>query len=1122
MPPQKKGFFRQPPVLLLISTLLILLCGATAGAAIQEKPALRTPLAAGQVIEQRLTGGETHVYQVSLAAGQYLCVEVEQRGIDVELKIAGPTNQMLVATDALNSTQGPEIAAIVATETGLHSIDIVAPGTAASAGAYQVKILALRPAAGADHLWLNAQRLYLEGKQLSEQSTAVALEQAVQKFADALRIWQVQEDRLMVAHTLYYLVAVYRDLGQTQHALVYSSYALELLRALSQPREEAAALTTLANVYSELGELLKARDCYQGSLALWHSFQDTNGEARTLLNLGMVNAQLGELRLALKNYDDALAVWQKLGNRFQAAETLTRMGLAFDNLSEWQKSLEYGSQALALYRAILNKRGEAMALNNLGLVYVKLGEADKALDYYQQSLTLWRTLGNRREEANTLSNIGAAEAQQNFPAKALSAYQQALPLWRQSGDRRGEARALQRLGDLHVQLGETKKALEHYEQALPLFRNAGDRLREAEVLSSCGKAFLAQGDAAKAKEQFAQATAILKEIGNPASEAQSLFGLAQAERALGHLPESRRLIEEALGNVEAVRANVVSQQYRTTYRATTQSLYEFHIDLLMQMHGAQSGAGFDVLALQASERARARSLLEQFVESRADIRQGVDAKLLTRERELTELLDTKAQRRSQLSQNAGDNQWRVLQQEIRQIEDEFQQVQARIRQLSPRYAALTRPRPLGVQEIQSLLDADTLLLEYALGDERSYLWVVSADGITGYELPGRLKIEEAARRAVKGLTARAFKLPGESAAAHAERIADSDRQFTEAARQLSDWLLSPAASQLGNKRLLIVPDGALQYIPFAMLPEPAVETGRRGDGERGRADRVLPISPSPLIVNHELVTLPSASIMAVIRKELAGRTPAPKQLAVFADPVFSADDPRLKLAASRRAVEPPATVATRIIEHVSDDSGLQLSRRALMIPRLPFTRQEANQILALAPAEDSYKALDFKASRASALSSELGQYRYLHFATHGYLDSERAGWSALVLSLVDEQGKAQNGLLRAHELYQLNLPAELVVLSACQTGLGKAYTGEGPDGLTRGFMYAGAARVVVSLWNVNDRATSNLMVRFYQKVLKDGERPAAALRSAQIEMWRQRKFQAPFYWAAFVLQGEWK
>ena len=1087
----------------------------------QESASILLP---DQTVERQLRGGEVQAFQVRVQTGDFLRVSAMQMGIDVQLRLFDTANQKLSETDGLNGSQGAEVVAVIAEQPGFVRIEIAADA-AVPPGNYQLKIETLRPAAATDQQWMAAQKLSQEAIQLRAKPGTENQEQAVAKFADALRIWQVMDDPLMVAHTLFYLASGYRRLGQTQHALVYYSYLTELTRAHPEWRELPSALGGLANVMLELGEQRKALVYLNQALGEWREFNDAVGEAQTLVVLGTAYTQIGESRQALAQYDQALKLWRNLNNRSELADALLSLGLTYDNLGEWQKSLEASTQARRLYQQINNPEGEAVALNNLGLVYVRLGEFGRALDLYNQAIGLWRKLGDRREEANTLSNLGFAEAQQNNLAKALSAYQQSLPLWRQAGDRRGEARAMQRLGELHAELGDSKKALEHFHQSLPLFQIAGDRLREAETLTSLGKVILSQGDAAKAKEQFTLAASILTELGNRAGEAQALFGLAQTERKLGRLEESRRLIESALTKVEAVRAEVGSQQFRASYLATVQRLYEFNLDLLMQLNRAQPAAGFEALALQASERARARSLLEQLVESRADIRHGVDAALLARERELLQLLNAKAQRLSQLSPRTGDNQRRELQQELRQLEDEYQQVQMRIRQTSPHYAALTQPQPLSAKETQSLLDADTLLLEYALGDERSYLWAVSANGLASYELPKRSLIEDAAKRISKLLNARAVRLRSESAAARNERIAQADAQLSDTAKQLSDWLLAPAAALLGNKRLLIVPDGALQYVPFSMLPINPQSAIRN------------PQSEEPLVVKHELVMLPSASTLAVMRRELAGRPPAPKQLAIFADPVFDENDDRLKAKAALKGsqkTDPTSSSAAELIASarsiVHDDLESQAAGRRMVIPRLLFTRQEAERILATMPtgvnSSANLKATGFNASRVLATSAELGQYRYLHFATHGVLDTERADLSALLLSLVDESGKPQDGFLRAYDIYNLSLSAELVVLSACQTGLGKEYKGEGLVGLTRGFMYAGAARVVVSLWNVNDRATSELMAKFYQKMLPPngtaGERPAAALRSAQIEMWKQKQWSAPYYWAAFVLQGEWK
>jgi CHAT domain-containing protein len=190
--------------------------------------------------------------------------------------------------------------------------------------------------------------------------------------------------------------------------------------------------------------------------------------------------------------------------------------------------------------------------------------------------------------------------------------------------------------------------------------------------------------------------------------------------------------------------------------------------------------------------------------------------------------------------------------------------------------------------------------------------------------------------------------------------------------------------------------------------------------------------------------------------------------------------------------------------------------------RLRFSRQEADEITRLAPEEKRFEALDFAASRATAMSADLGQYRIVHFATHGLINNQHPELSGMVLSLVDEQGHPQNGFLRLYDIYNLRLGADLVVLSACQTALGKEIKGEGLVGLTRGFMYAGAPRVVASLWRIDDRATAEFMKRFYQAMLGEGLRPAAALRAAQVSMWKERRWQSPHYWAAITFQGEWK
>jgi CHAT domain-containing protein len=306
-------------------------------------------------------------------------------------------------------------------------------------------------------------------------------------------------------------------------------------------------------------------------------------------------------------------------------------------------------------------------------------------------------------------------------------------------------------------------------------------------------------------------------------------------------------------------------------------------------------------------------------------------------------------------------------------------------------------------------------------------------------------------------------------------------------------LLGPVAARIQKKRLLVVADGVLQYLPFGALPDPAAD----------------PAAPAPLIVNHEIAMAPSASVISVLRRETADRAPAEDSLAIVADPVFSPDDPRI---VKGRAV-PNETM------EVHRAAAATAPREFL---RLRFSRNEADEIARLAPGERTLKALDFDANRATVMSDEFGRHRILHFATHSILDNEHPELSGVVLSLVDRSGRPQNGFLRLYDVYNLRLSSDLVVLSACQTALGEEIKGEGLIGLTRGFLYAGAPRVIASLWEIDDRATASLMKVFYENMLRASARPAAALRAAQIAMWKTKGMENPYYWAAFTLQGEWR
>jgi CHAT domain-containing protein/Tfp pilus assembly protein PilF len=1096
----------------------------------QDRGAVRSErewesLTPGHPIEREISGAQSHSYRIALDAGKYLRAHVEQRGIDVTVALFTPDGKMVAESRSDNGNFGPETVSMIAEGPVEIRLEVRAPDWEAPSGRYEAQISDLRMATEQDRKLVDAERAFAEGMRLLREETAESIRQSLAKFEAALRLHGALDDLGGKAASSDKICQVYYLTSEAQKALDTCNQSLQLYQSLGDRGAAAGALNNIGQVYFQIGERRKALDHFERALPISREASNRMAESLTLYNLGRLYHSQGEKQKAGAYYDQALRLARIAGPRTGEGAILSDIALLYNSIGEKQKAFDYYQQSLLICRDVRNRRGEAITLNNLGRLYDSVGEKGKALDYYNRSLIIKHEVYDREGEAATLNNIGLVHMALGENQKALETFIQSLAIRREVRDLNGEGVTLNNIGGAYEQLGDKQKALDYYEQALQLRRALTDRSGQASTLRNIGSARLSLGEREAALEAFDQSLRLSRTVGDRESEANTLKRMAQAERDRGDLTEALGKIEAALKIVESLRTKIDEGGLRASYLGATQSYYKFCIDLLMRLHRLDPSKDYAVAAFQTSERSRARALIETLAEARADIRNGVDPELLANERALQKRLESKTDRLIRLlGGKHTEEQAATASREIESLEIEYQRLESQIRAASPRYAALTHPQPLGLAEIQrQALDDDALLLEYALGEERSYLWAVTKTSITGHELPPRKEIEETANRVRGLLTARNRTVKFEAADEKRARIAQADVDYPKAAAALSRMLLGPVADQLEKKRLLIAADGALQYTPFAALPAPV--TGRRGDGEdgglRNRGTHV------PLIVDHEVVSLPSASALAVLRRELAGRAPAQKTFAVLADPVFEQGDERLKSSVASRGTGRAVSAQPRAAYPALDSDlkrsarDLELGDEGFSLPRLPFTRKEAQTILSLVPADQRFVALDFAANQTAATSDKLAQYRYVHFATHGLLNPKHPELSGIVLSLFNEQGAEQDGFLRASEVYNLNLPAELVVLSGCQTGLGKDVRGEGLVGLTRGFMYAGAARVLVSLWDVDDEATSELMGRLYRGML--GKRrltPAAALREAQISFWRDKPWGSPYYWAAFTLQGE--
>ena len=1116
-------------------------------------------LVLSRTLHGSLANGEERSFRVVLEAGQYSCVTVSATGVGLGITVIGPAGVKLNTVRARSDRPTP--ISLIAPESGSYRVSLKSLEHESFSGEYSIQLNDIRVATRLDKLRVSSGRLAAEGDRLSATGTRDALNSAIMKYEQALRAWRVAGDRIEEGYILKQIGEIHYQLGRPAKALEYYNRALSLSRdlkkrelecetlgeigrvlrhvgknelarqrcteALNLSRElghrrgEAKALAGIGGVLYAQGERQKSIDYYRQALDIWSNLRDRPGQAQTLLEIGDSYGELNEEEKAAAAYNEALGFWRSSGDRRGQVIALSAIGYLASRSGRKQEALGAYNQAMVLLRAVGDPIAEAGIMNGIAYVYEELGEKDIALEYLGKAEKIYRWANYQRGQTAFLISAAQIYFTKRQFKKSLNLLQQAFPSLASLQDQALESYAYKTAAAVYNALGEKSEALTYYEKALSLSVKLEDPRAESYALSGLAEIWAGRGEREKALTFLNRALVLNRATRDRVAEISTLFGIARIGRDLGRLADARATLVDSTEKIESLRGTVSDPDLRSSFIAAVRQNYELHIDVLMRLGRLEKNEEFEATALHMSERSRARSLVDMLAEAKANLRQGVDPTLLEREHSLQQALDAKMGGFSKLL--AGRHTEEQLSAAGKRVDEatlELQQIQTQIRSSSPRYAALTQPQLLTLNDIQQqILDSDTLLLEYALGDDSSYLWAVTSNSFCSFQLPRRQEIEAGARRVYELLTVQNQKIPGETPLQKERRVARANDLYAVEASALSQMLLGPVASQLGARRLLIVADGALQYIPFGALPTPSSQEPIVAKKQPDSRQAQSLSSGTPLIVDHEVVSVPSMSTLAVIRRELVNRKPAAKAVAVLADPVFSAFDSRVGQSNPTRSLQNPAIASTREFDRATRE--VRVSRKRGGVARLPFSREEATAIISAAPRGQSLQAVDFDASRAMAVSSELKQYRIVHFATHGLLNSEHPELSGLIFSLVDRRGRPQNGFLRLSDVYELELPAKLVVLSACQTGLGKDVKGEGIIGLTRGFMYAGAARVVASLWQVDDSATAELMQRFYIKMFRDGLRPAAALREAQVEMWRQNKWKTPYYWAGFALQGEW-
>jgi CHAT domain-containing protein/tetratricopeptide (TPR) repeat protein len=875
------------------------------------------------------------------------------------------------------------------------------------------------------------------------------------------------------------LAAVYKHVGNCAEANSVLDQAIDLSKRYGYVEGRAEAL--LIRPFCVSNKIEALHDAEE-SLELWKSTNQKLGQARAYMIAGEYQMIQNNLVEATSNYETAQKLWEELNVPNQVAEALINLGFIEFRKGAWQSSLAFYIRAQQL---IVDEAAEPYMMGQMkaGLAeaFIELGLPSTGLDRFREASEYYRQMHSPGPVASMQWGIGAANYYLGNYSEALSILQ----------DTRAEGLKLKNpmlvavcddfSGRSYYELQDYPAALRHYQAAYDGFINSGNPMEAARTVALMGRVYQRQGEFENARTHYLRALASFQRLSDQLNESATLYALGSLELELNSVDAAEEHLRQSIKLTEQMRRVSVSSDLTAALSARIQDRYEKYIDCMMRKYQSSQSQDLVKDAFETSELSRARSLAELLQATQANPFPGLDPQIAAQEQRLRGYLnDNENAKIRLLSGKYQSSDLKALESEYQGLKAEHDQLINNIRSRNPDYEQVIQPSAWNLQKIQEQVVADdqTVLLEFSLGSEKSYVWAVTRSGIRSYELPDKETIDKLASRVHKLLSSRPQNNTG--------------NDLNSATQELARMILWPAGEYLDKQRIIVVPDGILNYIPFQILPSPT--------------------SNKLLIDDAEIINAPSASVFGELQKGAVDRRPAANLLVAFGDPIFTTSDqanhPEKNMLAS-------AQLRSALGGNDFNDKPFDPTTLA----RLFYAKRELDSLSDVAGPR-SLIVRENEATRDRFLRTDLTQFAILHLVTHGYFNSKHPQNSGFVLSDTDSDQKRTEAFVGLREIYELRAPVLLVVLSACQTALGENVRGEGLMGMTRGFMHAGASSVVASLWGVDDEATAELMKLFYRNMLQDGMKTAEALRAAQNSIRRQEKWRSPYYWAGFTLQGE--
>ncbi len=900
---------------------------------------------------------------------------------------------------------------------------------------------------------------------------------AVDAFNKAFCIAQESGNTQGKLDCLMNLALMYWNTGDLQRSADRYAQALSLARTLRAKEKIyiSQAALSIYDYYTEAknqrssGNLQASISSFEAAIDLADYIGSKEHKLKCLRQLSITYWENNSFQDFFSLNQQALAIAREINHKQEEGRCLNNIGLFYWKTDNYSFALKFFFEALEIAKSANNLENEAECLNNISIVFFDLGNYDRSLEHLQRALSIDMKLKNANSISMDLNNIGEscrrkglAEGNREYLLKALDYFEDALKISVSIFNQKMQSISLNNIGATYSLLNIKYKALEYFRRALEKSREINFNEADAMILTNMGIVYSQLGNYDESTKYYQKAIDLALNIKGGKILWEAYLEIANTYKQQGNFSAALDNYKKSISVIENIRSGIDLEELKATFLGSDKRIESFYniIDLLIKLYKKEQAGKYRDEAFRYLERAKARAFLDSIEVSKVNLTEGISQKLLNQE---TELMNEISKIHTKLLVPQVSSEFRLeAERQLEKYEEQLESLKREIRAASSAYANLRYPRTITLKEAQKdILDEETAVLAYTIAKENSYAFAITQQDLKIFSLPGQKEIQKQVQAYIRAIT-------------------DVENQDFSIGYSLFNNLVQPGLGTAKITKIIFIPDDILYFLPFETLITKDKST-------------------EWLIKKYNIAYIPSLSVLRELidRKRMNGQKRA-KDILALGDPSFGESE-----------AEPAEIKTNPGVSYFYPDSDYKFFR-------LRYSSLETEKIASLFKPKKREILLRNQASEENFKGQRLSDYKIIHLATHALIDDKKPGRSAVILSL--DQDPKEDGFLQMREIFNLKLNADLVTLSACQTGLGQLIKGEGIEGLSRAFFYAGASSVLLSLWAINDQASYQLLERFYF-LLRSSESIMNSLRRAKLEMINSEVLSHPYYWGGFVVSG---